>query len=281
MPNSVTSETKESISSYYDSNVIGKLNGFVSGNPRVEFAWKLIESFAIPNPGRILEIGCGIGDVSWRMSTQWTEANVLGIDISPASIAIAERLFGSDRLRFLLGPLEMGMLSPSFDLIVLVDVYEHIRPADRGELNRVLNNLLTENSRIILTFPTPGHQKWLRSNAPDLIQPIDEDIRFEDIAQLAHETGTRIIFYREISVWHEGDYAHAVLERCSEWAHRPIQAPPPALWNRLLHKFFPSGKSALHTPQARQRLVNERLGERREYGIPSNASSRNNSDAPR
>lgn len=261
MPNKSTTPASRAVRSYYDINVKGKLNGFLLGNPRVEMAWKTIRTHTLHSPDNVLELGCGIGDVSWRMSTIWPSASITGVDISPVSIAFANTLFGSPQLKFLEGTLETVNILCSFDLIVMVDVYEHIAIEDRPLLHTAIKNMLARNGRLILTFPTIGHQSWLRKHASDLIQPIDEDISHETILTLARETGTRIVLYQEVGIWHQGDYAHVILEAVSPWAHKPIPAPNELRWREKIRRIFTKLPSA-HFPslEARRKLVNKRLG---------------------
>ena len=80
-----TAPSRDVVATFYDANISGKLEGFVEGNPRVERAWETIDNWASANPHRILEIGCGIGDICWRMSRRWTASQVEGLDISRKS----------------------------------------------------------------------------------------------------------------------------------------------------------------------------------------------------
>ncbi len=94
-----------------------------------------------------------------------------------------------------------------------MDVYEHIAIEDRPGLHEALTDLLRDQSRIFLSFPTPRHQTWLRQYHPDQIQPVDEDVSIDTISALARDTRTEVVFYQEVGVWHDGDYAHGVLEK--------------------------------------------------------------------
>lgn len=227
----------EEVRSYYDAHVGGKLKGFVEGNARVECAWSTIERWAGEAPVRILEVGCGIGDICWRMSRRWTGGSIVGLDVSPLSLVVARKLFGDRRVRFVPGPLVPGGLDGRFDVIVLMDVYEHVARADRPALHSAIRDLRADNGRVILTFPTPRHLAWLRAHMPEQIQPVDEDITADAIVTLARDTGQDVLFYSEVGVWHEGDYAHAVLGTCAGWdtATPPSRrtalsrTPPPAL----------------------------------------------------
>ncbi len=70
----------------------------------------------------------------------------------------------------------------------------------------------------MLSFPTPRYLAYLRKYVPGGIQPVDEDINVQVIARLAKDTVTEALIYKEVNIWHVGDYGHAVLARPqSEW----------------------------------------------------------------
>lgn len=209
-------KTVEEIKQYYDEHTVGKLKGFVNNNERVERAWTtIIEN--INNPNNILEVGCGIGDLCWRMSKSWPKAHIEGIDISPKSIKYANKLFANESITYKEGVLTKDSYNIKFDLIVLIDVYEHIMKEQREELHHALKAIINNDGKIILSFPTPRHLSWLKKNDPSNIQPIDEDITIETICKLAKDINKEVLLYKEVSVWHQGDYAHAVLGSRLEW----------------------------------------------------------------
>lgn len=252
---------QDQIQSYYDAHVMGKLRGFVEGNDRVECAWSTIEAWAGECPRRILEIGCGIGDISWRLSRQWPESQVVGLDVSPRSLELAQTLFGNERLSFCEGPLVAGRVSGPFDLVVLMDVYEHIHQDDRPELHLAIRALMSEHARVVLAFPTPRHLAWLKIHQPDRIQPVDEDITPDTISALARATGTEVLCYKEVDVWHEGDYAHAVLGHRVGW--KEVQKPaevPDGTMRKLKNLFGPRPPSFIPPRQERLARVLDRLG---------------------
>lgn len=256
------SQSLQEIKTYYDKHITGKLRGFVEGNLRVECAWQTIEKWMPKNPQRILEVGCGIGDICWRMTRRWSESEVVGLDISSKSLAIAQQLFNSPRLSFVEGTLGESVITGKFDLIVLMDVYEHIAVTDRPTLHQTLREVRSDQGRIILSFPTPRHLAWLRQHQPEQIQPVDENVNVATILALAEDTNTEILLYQEVDVWHEGDYAHVVLGKREGW----VTAANSFLTNRrdikrkirqlLLNKTKP-----LVPPRSRRlALVHERLG---------------------
>ena len=94
----------------------------------------------------------------------------------------------------------------------MIDVYEHI-PADiREEFNNNLSKLLSKNGTLIATFPTPEHQEFLRTQQPEMLQPIDEDITVDVINGLLKKTNCELFYYEKKSIWFKHDYAHLVIK---------------------------------------------------------------------
>jgi 2-polyprenyl-3-methyl-5-hydroxy-6-metoxy-1,4-benzoquinol methylase len=249
------SATLQEVRAYYDANVADKLRDFVEGNARIERAWSTIEQWAPGNLRRILEIGCGIGHVTARLAKHWPAAEVTGVDVSPRSLEVARSLFTAPGLRFVEGPLQTHLLEGTFDMIVLLDVYEHVAIADRGALHQALAELLYGNSRTLLSFPTPRALAWSREFHPHTIQPIEEDIRLETIQVLARDLRSSILSYQEVNVWHEGDYAHAVLGTRRELGFPLDSRRQEGMLPRLGRKLAGSNARS-----QRLALVHERLG---------------------
>lgn len=209
----VAEPTQAVVRNYYDARVDEKLSDFIYRLPRIEVAIETLAEWAPSNPRRILELGCGIGATSWRMARAWPKAEVIGIDPSTASIEVAKTCFQLPNLIYYAGFLNEWDFEQEFDLIVLMDVYEHIPPSDREVLHASLRRLLSRESRLILMMPTPAHQDFLRRHHPGGLQPVDEHIYPQQIIMLADHVDARLLYYREVGVWHYGDYFHVVLGR--------------------------------------------------------------------
>lgn len=218
------------VKAYYDERVAGKLRDFTHSNPRIEAAVQLLAEWAPANPKRILEIGCSVGATSWRMARAWPQAEVIGADVSPGSIAVAQTCFQLPNLTYRAGLIREGTLAGKFDLILLMDVYEHIAAEDRASIHSAIRSLLSEESRLVITVPTPAVLEFARLNDPSGLQPVDEYIEIDDIKRLAHETATDLLYYRRVGIWNYGDYAHVVLGRYRELADVARRAYRPEGW---------------------------------------------------
>jgi SAM-dependent methyltransferase len=209
----MTEPTKAEVENYYDARVEAKLRDFTHFNPRIEAAIETIAEWAPANPRRVLEIGCGIGATSWRMARAWPRAEVIGYDISPVSIDVARRCFKLPNLSYHIAQNEQGAPEGTFDLIVMMDVYEHVHRQDRTKLHGAIRSMLTDESRCVFSIPTPLLQQTMRISSPEDLQPVDEEIAIEDVVRLAEETDTHVLYFRELGIWQYGDYAHFVLGR--------------------------------------------------------------------
>jgi len=92
----------------------------------------------------------------------------------------------------------------------------------------VIRSLLSDDARLILTVPTPAVLRYLRVANPTQIQPVDEDVTPQNIVTLAKETDTQLLCYREVGIWHYGDYAHVVVGRYQSLAEVKLREYRPA-----------------------------------------------------
>ena len=86
---------------------------------------------------KILEIGCGIGSVVFKLSEQGYE--VTGTDISGEAIAYGQKKYGDIRLEVQAAEI-LPYDAKSFDVVLSFDLFEHVAATDRhlSEVGRVL-----------------------------------------------------------------------------------------------------------------------------------------------
>jgi trans-aconitate methyltransferase len=204
----------EEIKKFYDHETLRKLHGFIHTNIRIEYAWKSLNGIVNTiHPKNILEIGSGIGEICYRLASKLQDTQVFGFDISEKSIELANKLFNKPNLSFIRHDSINDVKFKNdikFDIIFLMDVYEHIAVNSRVELHSFIRQNLSENGYIFLSCPTPQNLTYLKNNIPSEIQPIDENISFKELLDFSMQTSLRLISYKEISVWRGSDYFHAV-----------------------------------------------------------------------
>jgi trans-aconitate 2-methyltransferase len=91
----------------------------------------LMAHVSLDSPRHIVDLGCGPGNLTAAIADRWPEADVVGIEQSPAMIAAAHTESPSARLRYEVGDLQDWAPDDSVDLLLcsvaLQWVPEHIR----------------------------------------------------------------------------------------------------------------------------------------------------------
>lgn len=136
------------------------------------------------HPGlEVLDVGCGSGATSLHMATKG--ARVTAVDYAEKRIEYAKRVHEHPAIEYIVADATTMDLGKQFDLIVLVDVYEHIPKGTKAAL--FLFNIAEhskENAGLFLHIPDHRYQRFMRDKAPQ--QPVDEERGLpEIISQLA------------------------------------------------------------------------------------------------
>jgi trans-aconitate methyltransferase len=93
-------------------------------------------------PQRIVDFGCGIGDVTALLAETYPQATVLGVDSSTRCIDRAKGAHAGGRVSF--APIGASTEAPpaSFDLLHMNGVVHHVPPADRRALMETVAGLV-------------------------------------------------------------------------------------------------------------------------------------------
>lgn len=98
-----------------------------------------------------IDVGCGDGRFSMELAKQFPSRRIVGVDISKRAISLAQAMFSYGEFRCV--DIVSENLGDSFDLAVLMEVYEHIRPSDASEFCKALADLLTPGGILYVTVP--------------------------------------------------------------------------------------------------------------------------------
>ncbi len=258
------------IKNFYDEAAYRKLHGFIHTNTRVEYALQSLTAiFSCIQPKRVLEIGCGIGEISYRLAIKHSDAFFKGFDISEQSIHIANSLFKAPNLSYVRADaITEAKIADTekFDVIFLMDVYEHIPVDFRAQLHSFIKDHVSETAFVFFSCPTPQHLAYLKKNDPEEIQPVDEDISLQELLHFSNDTGLKLTLYKEVSVWRASDYFHAVfsnffnMQRFSDYT---ISAKPAGLTQKIADKL--KSKIQLlnesNSPAFKKRMIKNALGQ--------------------
>ena len=157
---------------FYDKYVGRQLR--VGVNERHEAILAHLRRFGMKRGQRVLEIGSGIGTLTGRIAEELgPEGSLVGVDLSPKSIGVAEEKLASfANTRMLAGDILEMDFQESFDVIVLPDVIEHIPLESHSDLFRKVSGWLDPGAFVLLHYPNPHYLAWCREHRPELLQLI-------------------------------------------------------------------------------------------------------------
>ena len=252
------------IASFDDDFSTRLLRDYVKGNRRGQAAITRVLNSIPPGARSILDIGCGIGSSSHAFARANGHLQVVGVDISPRNVEIAKRLFDDTNLSFCVSDMSNIPDGSPFDVISLLDVYEHIPSDRRHGFHRVLSQCLKPDGVVVVTCPTPLHQEYLRQYEPGGLQVIDETITLKDILRLADDIDAWVTRYEMISVWRQNQYFHAILQRSPSYESvSPTPAVAKSIGARVAKRLRRSlGREAIASESSadRRTRVHRRLG---------------------
>lgn len=101
-------------------------------------------SFVVPEGSRVLEIGCGTGDLLAAVKP----SRGLGIDLSSEMIKLARRKY--PKLEFQVGDAEDLQIEEKFDYVILSDVIGYL--GDIQHVFRQLKKVTTPTTRVLITY---------------------------------------------------------------------------------------------------------------------------------
>lgn len=104
----------------------------------------------LPSPGMILDVGCGIGELCQLISSQYPNAEIVGIDPSSKMIKRAARNFSAKNINYVCGHHDSLPSGQQFDVIVSTNAFPYI--PDKNKFLKDIKKQLKTNGRLLLLF---------------------------------------------------------------------------------------------------------------------------------
>jgi 2-polyprenyl-3-methyl-5-hydroxy-6-metoxy-1,4-benzoquinol methylase len=184
-------------------------NTVFSQNPeRVNWILECIKTDVVPQidsfrPMRILNLGCGYGEGSFRLAEQFPQAQVFGLDISEASIARGRRelqVRQLHRVSFDCGDYSKTRFpNEHFDLIVADSVLHFIPDAEREIIPKIAGEL-APGGHLVFSIPDKclfNRLLWIARSILRNCRSSLTDQLVLAIAKVAHRKSASDAFLRE------------------------------------------------------------------------------------
>jgi len=229
--------SNEEVSDFYDEFVERQARVGVNRRHEAIVAW--LCRFGLRPDDSVLELGCGVGTVTQLVAEELPRGSVLGVDLSPHSIATArERLAAYDNVRFMAADVVAADVEGEHDVVLLPDVIEHIPLEQHDALFGRVASWVKPGGFVLLHYPNPHHLEWFHVHHPERLQIIDQPIHADVLLANAYRHGLHLDYYERYSIWvREGDYVVAVLRPASgvgEFTRLP--QPQPSFLARAMRR---------------------------------------------
>jgi len=183
---------EQKIADFYDG--FSKQYAGYKLNRRHRLILKKLLAAGLQKNHRVLEIGCGVGQVTGLMSDYLNKGMVVACDISPEGIELAKKLHSKrGNIQFMVSDMTDFKHDITFDFVVLPDVIEHIPVEHHKNLFRVIKENISMDGTVAINTPTPFFQEWLHKKHPEGLQIIDQPIYTNDLLNSVYPNG----FYLE------------------------------------------------------------------------------------
>lgn len=181
-------------------------------NERIYEMYSRLKKHGLKSNSTILELGCGIGTLTFLLSKTITTGKIESVDISTQSIEFAKQRLKNSNIT--LTAHDVVNYKPQLkhpDFITLFDVIEHI-PMDRhNDLFNNLNNIAGENTVILINIPSPAAIQYDIENNPGALQIVDQPLPIEFIINNIAKNGLDLLSFENHSIWAKYDYQFFVI----------------------------------------------------------------------
>jgi len=194
-------------------------------NDRIRNLYKRVFKTGISQNTNILEIGCGIGVLTYLLSRKIRKGRITGIDISPKSIEYAKTHITRSNLNFHTSDiLDFDPAVPEFDRILLFDVLEHIQEENHVDLFAKISKWMNNQSLLLINIPNPNYILFDQKNNPQALQETDQPISIASLANSLDKASLEIEYLETYSVWVKRDYLFLLVRKRTEFTERSLSA---------------------------------------------------------
>jgi trans-aconitate 2-methyltransferase len=202
---------------FYDDYIKEQLTSGI--NDRIQYLYKKLLQLGLRKNSNVLELGSGIGTLTYLLSKVVKTGNVEAVDISGGSIKFAQNRIKQKNITFFANDIVNYLpVIKDIDFITLFDIIEHIPIELHPALFENLSNLCDEKTLLLINIPNPDYINYDIKNNPSVLQIIDQPIPLPLLIQNLRNTDLIIKHFETNSIWVEEDYQFLILQKHNEFA---------------------------------------------------------------
>jgi trans-aconitate 2-methyltransferase len=211
----------DKVSEYYDT--FSKYQSTSGINDRHAKILHWLKSFGLTKDAHILEIGCGVGQLSQLMAEFCRDGHITGVDISPENIRLAsERLKSFKHVDLLVDDMMDAKLTRTYSWVVFPDVLEHIPSDKHHSVLKTISDALKPGGHVFIHIPHPKYQDYIRNYEPEKLQIIDQSLSAAELIRHAESVGLSLEHFQSYSLYRQPADYQAILFKKHEGVPVPI-----------------------------------------------------------
>jgi len=197
---------------YYDNLIAGQLESGI--NDRIYHLYKRLLRLGLKPDSNVLELGSGIGTMTFLLSKYVTEGKIEAVDLSTRSIEFSRQRIKSPNISFIADDIiKYQPALQNIDFVILFDIIEHIPVEKHNELFHNIAVNSNEHTKILINIPNPDYIEYDQENNPEALQIIDQPLPLTLLLKNLENNGLTLIYFETYSIWVENDYQFFVIEK--------------------------------------------------------------------
>jgi trans-aconitate methyltransferase len=208
---------------FYDNFIKNQIESGI--NDRIYGLYRRLYKMGLHSNSTVLEIGCGIGTLTYLLTRKVKAGRIEATDLSPKSIEYVKKHLLRPNLFLYAGDiLQLEPQQKPFDFILLFDVIEHIPVENHAALFAKITGWMKDDSYLLINIPYPGYILFDQKNNPAALQEVDQPIYTDHLATTLSKAGLDIVQFETYSVWVENDYQFIVIKKRTEFVEEIISS---------------------------------------------------------
>jgi trans-aconitate 2-methyltransferase len=208
-------------SEYYDNFISYQIKSGI--NDRIYGLYKRLCRMGISSHTSVLEIGCGIGSLTYLLSRKIKRGKIEAVDISPKSIEFAKKHLIRENIFFTASDiLDFEPENLSFDKILLFDILEHIPEEFHLKVFGKIGKWMNHDTVLLINLPNPNYILYDRKHNPETLQEIDNPVFLNKLSGVLDLTSLEIDYFENYSVWVKNDYQFLTVKKKAPFVEQEL-----------------------------------------------------------
>ncbi len=187
-------------------------------NDRIYSLYNRAKRHGLNNHSNVLELGSGIGVMTYLIAKSVKKGIIETVDISSKSVEFARKRISNKNIRFNVD--DIVNYKPelkSIDFITLFDVIEHIPKEKHLELFKNISSYIGEDTLLLINIPNPEYIEYDQKYHPEVLQIIDQPVHLDFLVRNLENNDLTISYFQKYSIWVENDYVFYIIEKKKEF----------------------------------------------------------------